>query len=790
MAMKFALGQAVPRTEDPRLLTGRGRYTDDFVLPRLAHGYVLRSPHAHAWIRRIDSRAATQIPSVLAVLTGADWAAEGFGAPRPVIPRRRRDGSPMFVPERPALAKDRVLLAGEPVAFIVAETLNLAKDAAERIAVDYEPLRSVAATEAALAADAPVLWPECGDNECFFFTLGDKRAVETAFASAYHITRLDLVFNRVTAATMEPRGCIAEWDDRLGRYTLHVGTQRPHTARADLARRILHIPETQLRVVAGEVGGSFGMKGGHYPEYALALWASREVGRPVKWIAERGEGMLSDDHDRDHLSAAALALDRDGRFLGLSARNVSNIGAYLAPGGIISPTMHLGGLAGTYTTPAIYVEVSAVFTNTTSLGPYRGSGRPEASYIVERLIDNAAREMGIDRAELRRRNTVPAAAMPFKTGLVYTLDCGQFGANLETALAMAEYNGFEGRRAEARRQGRLRGIGLANIIEQTSQAQGETVMVRLDPGGTVTLIPGSISHGQGHETMYKILLSDRLGIDADAIRVMPSDTDLAPDGGGTYASRTAVLGGSAAALAVDKIIRKAKQIAAHALEAAEVDIEFAGGSFRVTGTDRALSLADVAQAAYVPSRLPPGLETGLYEVASFSPEIPNFPNGCHVCEVEIDLETGATEVLRYVVVDDVGTVINRLTLEGQIHGGVAQGIGQAFTERLVYDPSSGQLLTGSLLDYGLPRADEVPAFELDENPVPTRTNPLGVKGAGEAGNVGALAAIMNAVVDALSPLGITHLDMPATPEKVWRAIRAAQHGAGVHWRWEFQRLTS
>jgi aerobic carbon-monoxide dehydrogenase large subunit len=771
--MKFALGQAVPRTEDPRLLTGRGRYTDDFVLPRVAHAHVLRSPHAHARIRSVDIRGAQQMPGVLAVLTGEDWAAEKFGAPRPVIPRQRRDGSPMFVPSRMALAKDLAMLVGDPVAFIVGESVDLAKDAAERIAIEYEPLPSVTATEEALLPGAPKLWAECRDNECFFFTLGDKRAVEAAFTRAHHISRLKLVFNRVTAATMEPRGCIGEWDDRLGRFTLYVGTQRPHGARADLARRILHIPETQLRVVAGEVGGSFGMKGGHYPEYALALWASRKIGRPVKWIAERSEGMLTDDHDRDHVSEAELALDRDGHFLALRARNISTIGAYLAPGGIISPTMHLGGLAGTYTTPAIYVEVSAVFTNTTSIGPYRGSGRPEASYIVERLIDTAAREIGIDRAELRRRNTVPANAMPFKTGLVYTLDCGAFGENLERALAMADYAGFEGRREEARGRGQLRGIGFANIIEQTSQAQGETVMVRLDPGGTVTVIPGSISHGQGHETMYKILLSHRLGLDAADLRVMHSDTDLAPDGGGTYASRTAVLGGSAATMAANKIIAKARKIAAHALEAAEDDIEFSDATFRVVGTDRTVSLQEVAAAAYVPSRLPEGLETGLYEVASFSPEIPNFPNGCHVCEVEIDPETGTTRVLRYVVVDDVGTVINQLTLEGQIHGGVAQGIGQAFTEHLVYDPHSGQLLTGSLLDYGLPRADEVCSFELDENPVPTKTNPLGVKGAGEAGNVGALAAIMNAAVDALSPLGITHIDMPATPEKVWRAIRVA-----------------
>jgi carbon-monoxide dehydrogenase large subunit len=770
---KYALGQAVPRTEDPRLLTGRGRYTDDVVLPRMCHAHVLRSPHAHARIRGIDVRAAQQMPGVLAVFTGADWAAEGYGFFRPMLPRTRRDGTPMFVAPRPALARDRAMLVGDPVAFVVAETVDLAKDAAERIAVEYEPLPSVTATDAARGSPTK-LWDGCADNETFFFTLGNKQAVDAAFAKAHHVTTLRLVFNRITAATMEPRGCVGDYDPRYERYTLYLGTQRPHGTRADMARRVLNIPETQLRVVAGDVGGSFGMKGGHFPEYPLALWASRKVGRPVKWISERSEGMLTDDHDRDHISDAALALDKDGRFLGLRVHNISNIGAFLAPGGIISPTAHVGGLAGTYTTPAIYIEVSAVFSNTTSIGPYRGSGRPEASYIVERLIDNAAREMGIDRAELRRRNTVPASAMPFKTGLIYTLDCGEFEENLNRALTMADYAGFERRRAEARARGRLRGIGMANIIEQTSQTFGETVMIKFDPGGTVTVIPGSISHGQGHETMYKIILSDKLGIDADDIRVMNSDTDLAPDGGGTFASRTAVLGGSAATIAADKIIAKARKIAAHAMEASEHDIEFTDGLFRVVGTDRTLPLKEVAQSAYVPSRLPAGLETGLYETASFSPEIPNFPNGCHVCEVEIDPDTGTTEVLRYVVVDDVGTVINQLTLEGQIHGGVAQGVGQCFTERLVYDPESGQLLTGSFMDYGMPRAADMCDFEMDENPVPTKTNPLGVKGAGEAGNVGALAAIMNAVVDALAPLGIAHIDMPATPEKVWRAIQAAR----------------
>ncbi len=769
---QFALGQSVPRTEDPRLLKGRGKYLDDLTLPMECRAFVLRSPHAHAKILRIDTSAAVSMPGVLAVFTGEDWAAEGFGHLPPLWPRKRRDGSPLFVQPRPALALGRAVLVGDPVAFVVAETFVQAKDAAEQIMVDYEALASFTATERA-GAGAPAIWEGCPDNETFFYPLGDKKAVDAAFERAEHVTRLRVVINRVTAATMEPRGCIGDYDERDDRYTLHTGTQRPHATRHDLACHVLHIPETSLRVVAGEVGGSFGMKGGHYPEYALSLWASRKVGRPVKWVSERSEGLASDDHDRDHISEAELALDRDGRFLALRARNVSNIGAYLMPGGLISPTAHLGGLAGTYTTPAIYVEVSGIFSNTSCNGPYRGSGRPEASYILERLIDNAAREMRIDRAELRRRNTIASERMPFRTGLVYVYDCGDFRGNLERALQLSGYGEFESRRAEARTRGRLRGIGIANIIEQTSQAFGEAVQVRFDPQGGVTVVPGSISHGQGHETMYKILLSDRLGIAEERIRVARNDTDLAADGGGTFASRTAVLGGSAASMAADKIIAKGKRIAAHLLETAAADIEFERGSFRVGGTDRCLALDEVVRAAFQRAKIPADLETGLAESAAFTPEIPNFPTGCHICEVEIDPETGKTEVLRYTVVDDVGTVINKLTLEGQIHGGVGQGVGQCFTEHMIYDPESGQLLTGTFMDYGMPRASDMCSFDMENHPVPTRTNPLGAKGAGEAGNVGALAAIMNAVVDALSPLGVRHIDMPATPHRVWRAIREA-----------------
>ena len=774
---KYALGQPVPRTEDPRLLRGRGRYVDDIVLPWMGHACVVRSPHAHARIARIDTAAARAMTGVLSVLTGEDWASDDLGHVRPTWPRFRRDGSPIFYGPRPALASAQVRVVGDPVALVVAETLVQARDAAEQILVDYEPLPAETDTARIGARSATAVWPGCPDNESFFYPLGDKKAVEAAFERAHHVSRLRLVINRVTAATMEPRACIGDFDPREERYTLYTGTQRPHSTRNEIASMVLRIPETRLRVVAGDVGGSFGMKGSHYPEYVLCLWASRRLGRPVKWVSERSEGLASDDHDRDHISDAALALDRDGRFLALRLSNVSNLGAYITSSSMISATAHLGGLAGTYTTPAIYAEVAGVFSNTATNGPYRGSGRPEASYILERVIDNAARELNIDRAELRRRNTIPTEAMPYKTGLVYHYDCGDFRGNLERSLELAGYASFEERRAEARVRGRLRGIGIANIIEQTSQAFGEAVQVRFDPQGCVTVVPGSISHGQGHDTMYKILVSDRFGIDADNIRVATCDTDVSADGGGTFASRTAVLGGTAATMAMDKIVEKGKRIAAHLLEAAAADMEFERGTFRVSGTDRSLALLDVVQAAFLRSKLPADVETGLTESAEFTPEIPNFPTGCHICEVEVDPETGSTEVLRYSVVDDVGTVINPLTFEGQIHGGIGQGVGQAFSEHIVYDPDSGQLLTGSFMDYGMPRAADMCSFELENHPVPTKTNPLGAKGAGEAGNVGALAAIMNAVVDALSPLGVKHIDMPATPDRVWRAIQEARRTA-------------
>ena len=767
------MGQSVPRTEDPRLLRGGGRYVDDIRLPNECHAYMLRSPHAHARIIKIECEAAVNMPGIVKIFTGKDWEKDGHGQHPPGHTRARRDGKPVYCPTRPAIANETVMVTGDIVAVIVAESVNDAKDAAELIVIEYDPLPILVDGPKARQNDSPILYEDCPDNESYFYQAGDKEAVETALNTAHHVTRLRTQINRITANTMEPRACIGEYDFRFNRYILYGGTQRPHLLRKTLAQNVFNVPETAVKVIIPDVGGSFGMKGGHAPEFHACLWAARKTGRPVRWVCERSDGLMTDYHDRDQVTDAQLALDKNGVFLALKVSNICNIGAWLDPGGTISPAGHLGGLAATYKTPLIYAEASAVFTNTSANGPFRGSGRPEAAYVIERLIDNAARELEMDRAEIRRRNIVPPQEMPFKTGLIYTLDCGEFGANMENTLGMADYGDFENRRKRAKDSGKFLGLGIANFIEQTAQMDGETVAVQFDQSGTVTVIPGSVDHGQGHDTMYKIVVSDALGIDQEDIRVSYGDTDSLPFGGGTYASRTAILGSSAAVRAIDKIIEKGTKISAHILEAAEEDINFKSGKFEIAGTDKSISVQEVARTAYRREDLPKDMELGLYESDTFVPGTPTFPNGCHVCEVEIDPETGVTAITRYSVTDDVGTVINALTLEGQIHGGIGQGVGQAFTEGIVYD-GEGQLLTGSFLDYGMPRADDMCSFELSNNPVPTTLNPIGAKGAGEAGNVGALAAIMNAVVDALSPLGIRNLDMPATPEKVWQSIQAAK----------------
>ena len=771
---EFAIGQPVSRLEDPRLLKGLGRYVDDLNLAGQAFASILRSPHAHARILAIDTGEAAAMPGVLGVLTGEDCAADGLGQLPCDQARLRRDGSDMYRPPRPVLAQGRVRVVGDYVAMVVAETAAQARDAAERIAVDYEPLPAVVSPDAAAAEGAPLLWDDCPGNECFFHEDGDRDATDAAFAAAELVVERRFVISRVTAAPLGPRGCIGEYDPSLERFTLHTGVQQAHLLRMHLARTVFGIPETRMRVVAPDIGGSFGLYSNVYPENALVLWAARRFARPVKWTAERSECMLSDDSARDCVSDAALALDGDGRFLALRCRSYANLGAYLSLRGPLPPVVNLGTLAGTYTTPAIHVRVSGMFTNTFCTSPYRGAGRPEASTVLEQLIDEAARRLDIDPAELRRRNTISADAMPYRTALTFTYDSGDFEKNLDDALALAGYAGFPARRAEAARRGRLRGIGISNTVHRAAGLELEAAQIRFDASGTATLMLGSVHHGQGHATTFTQIVCDRLGLSPESVRYVSGDTDMVTFGRGSFASRSAALGGSAVALAADKVVEKGRIVAAALLEAAPEDIDFAEGAFTVSGTDRSVDIVEVAGAAYAPHRLPLDIEPGLDETAMFRPGALTFPNGCHVAEVEIDPETGALEIAAYAVVDDFGTILNPLLLEGQIHGGLAQGIGQALMEEVAFDAATGQLLAGSFMDYCMPRADDLPSFLAAFNELPTAVNPVGVKGAGEAGAVGALPATMNAVVHALAPLGVAHVPMPATPGRIWQAIRAAR----------------
>jgi carbon-monoxide dehydrogenase large subunit len=776
------IGQSLPRSEDLRLVRGLGRYTDDIQLPGQAALVVLRSPHAHATITRIDTRAAAAAPGVLAVLTGEDAARAGFGTFSSRVIRKKPDGSgPNVVPPYRMLALGRARMVGDPVVAVIAETVAQAKDAAELVGVDYDPLPSVTDTAAAAQPGAPRLWDDIPDNRVFVHEHGDRAAVEAAFARAAHVARFDFTVNRVTAASMEPRGALGVWDPSEQRYTLYASLQSPHQIRSELADRIFKIPNHQLRVVAPDVGGGFGMKGSPFPELALVLWAARTVGRPVKWIAERTEGLACDHHARDNVSRAELALDKDGKFLALRVALVCNLGAYLSVSGIHCPTNNLGGLAGVYTTPHIYVHASGVVTNTSPTSAYRGAGRPEATYALERVIDIAARDLKRDPAELRRRNLIPAAAMPYDTKFIFKYDSGDFAKNLDMALELGEWQSFEARRAEAQKRGKLRGIGIANPIEIAGGPPDvpleEGAEIRFDPAGGVTVLMGTHNHGQGHETTFRQIMVDVLGVPFDKIRIVCGDTDQVIHGKGTFGSRSMSSGGSALVRAAEKIIARGKRLAAHLLEAAEADLEFADGSFRVAGTDKAIDIVEVAKASYRIATLPRDLEVGLTEAAVVVPAGPTYPNGTHVCEVEIDPETGVVEIARYSVVDDVGVMVNPLIVKGQIHGGVAQGVGQVLLENIAYDPASGQLLSGSFMDYAMPRADDLPSIAIASHEVPAKTNPLGVKGAGEAGTIGALPAAMSAILDALRPLGVAHLDMPATPERVWRAIRGARRQA-------------
>jgi carbon-monoxide dehydrogenase large subunit len=765
---EFAIGQSVTRFEDPRLLKGGGRYVDDIVLPGMAFGYVLRSSHAHARIRSIRTDAAKAAPGVLAVLTGADWEASGWGDLPVPAGLKRRDGSPMYRPRYPALVKDRARWVGDYVAFVVAETKHQAADAAELIEVDYEPLPAVVGTAEAAKPGAPLVWDDCKDNICFVQILGNKAATDAAFAKAAHVVKQHLVINRVTTASMEPRGSIGDYNATTGHYTIYTTLQRAHPFRNEL-KNVLKVPESRIRVVCGDIGGSFGMKSAVYNEVALVLLASKVTGRPVKWTSTRSEAFLSDAQARDNVTDAELALDKDGNFLGFRAFSTVNAGAYLQTG-FQAYTANLGTLAGVYRTPAMHVESTAVFTHTHPCRPYRGNGRPEAAYVIERMVDLAADALKMDPAELRRKNYIAPTAMPFKTSLIFTYDCGEFEKSMDMALKLADAAGFAKRRAEAKRRGKLRGLGLSNTIERAAAAGFEGAEIRFDRSGSVQMLSGSINQGQGHETTFKQVVADRLGIHPDEIEYIQGDTDKVFFGEGTGGSRSATMSGSAFHNAAEKIIVKAKAIAAHNLKVDVADVNFADGIFSSAKTNQTMTMKEVAEAAVSPAKVPKDMELGLNANAVFNVNVENFPNGCHICELEIDPETGQVEIVRYSVVDDVGTVINPLLLKGQIVGGVAMGVGQILLEDIHFD-SAGQLVTGSFMDYAMPRARDFSPIEIKSNPVPTRTNPLGVKGAGEAGCVGALPAVANALVDALSEFGVRHIEMPATPERVWRALR-------------------
>jgi carbon-monoxide dehydrogenase large subunit len=771
---QFSIGQSVRRREDPRLLKGRGRYFDDLKLADQLHAAIVRSPHAHADIKSIDVRPALQMPGIHVVLTGKDYEADGLGTMPSMAIYKKRDGGPMYLPYRPAIAVDRVRHVGYPVAVVVADTLDQARDAAEHIAIDYAPRPAVVSAEEAFQPGAPQLYDDCPNNESYFYQAGDKTKSDAAFAAAAHVVEQRLVINRVTANTLEPRGVSGEYDRGTGRYTLHCGFQRPWLFRNAIAETTMNIPEAELRLITGDIGGSYGLRGSIYPEIILMLWAAKRAGRAVKWTCTRNEAHISDDDARDNIVDAALALDKDGKFLGVRIRSFGNLGAYVSFRGAMPPVVNIGTVCGVYTTPAAHVAISGMLTNTHCTSPYRGAGRPEASYMIERLIDIAADQMSIDPAELRRRNTIPPDRMPYKTPLTFTYDSGRFEENMDRAMTLGDWSAFETRRKDAARRGKLRGIGLSNTIEQAADPTIETAEIRFDPLGGMTFVTGSISHGQGHNTIQTQMLVDRLGVDPDRIKFIQGDTDAVAFGMGTGGSRSTTMSGGAIVMVSDKVIAKGKKLAAHMLEAAESDLEFKDGRFAIAGTDRSIGIHDVAKAAFELGKLPKGMEPGLYETATYRANSGNFPNGAHVCEVEIDPDTGVTELIRYSVVDDVGTVINPMLVKGQIMGGIAQGIGQVLMEDKAYDAQSGQVIAGSFMDYAMPRAGHFCPVVIEDNPVPTPTNPLGVKGAGEAGTVGSLSAGVNAIVDALSVLGIRHIDTPCTPYRVWQAIQRAK----------------
>ena len=781
------IGASVKRKEDLRFLSGRGQYVDDINRPGQSYAWILRSPHAHARIRSIDSAAAAAMPGVLAIYTSADMTAIGG------IPCgwqiHNKDGSPMAEPKHPVLAEGKVRHVGDPIAVVVAEKRSQARDAAEAILVDFEPLPAVTATTAALGAGASLVHDEVAGNLCYDWHIGEKAAVDAAFARAAHRVVFETTNNRLVPNAMEPRSAVGDYDTTTGEHTLYTTSQNPHVIRLLMGAFVLQIPESRLRVVAPDVGGGFGSKIYHYAEEAIVTWAAAKLGRPVKWTADRTESFMSDAHGRDHVTRAELALDKDGTFLALHVATQANMGAYLSTFAPCVPTyLYATLLSGVYSTPAIYAEVKAVFTHTVPVDAYRGAGRPEATYLLERLVDVAAKQCGFDRVELRRRNFIATDAFPYQTPVALQYDSGDYFSTLNQALETAGWAGFEARRAESAKRGKLRGIGISTYLEACGIAPSAVVgslgaraglyevgTIRVHPTGSVTVLTGAHSHGQGHETTFAQLVCEKLGVPVAQVEVVHGDTAKVPFGMGTYGSRSLAVGGSAMEKAMDKIIAKGKRIAAHLMEASVEDIEFDRGTFRVAGTDKAKALAEISLAAYVPHNYPiEELEPGLEETAFYDPKNFTYPGGCHIAEVEIEKETGQVHLLNFTAVDDVGRVINPMIVEGQVQGGVAQGVGQALLENCIYD-DAGQLISASMMDYTMPRADDLAPVSVATHTTLCTHNPLGVKGCGEVGAIGSPPAVINAVVDALRDYGVNHIEMPATAPKIWSIIHRSTH---------------
>ncbi|MGG5889281.1 xanthine dehydrogenase family protein molybdopterin-binding subunit [Falsiroseomonas sp. HC035] len=785
------IGASLRRKEDFRFLQGRGQYTDDINRPGQTHAVMLRSPHAHARIEGIDTSAARAMPGVKAVFVGADMAAESIGGIPCGWQIHNKDGTPMAEPMHPALAVDRVRHVGDPVAVVIAETRSQARDAAEAIIVDYAPLPAVSGTVEAIKPGAPQVHDTAPGNLCYDWHIGDKAAQEAAFARAARVVKFETTNNRLVPNAMEPRVAIGDYDSFSGDYTLYTTSQNPHVIRLLMGAFVLHIPESKLRVVAPDVGGGFGSKIYHYAEEAIVTWAAGKVKRPIKWTCDRSEAFMSDAHGRDHVSTAELALDAEGKILGLKVHTLANMGAYLSTFAPCVPTyLYATLLSGVYATPVIYAEVKAVFTNTVPVDAYRGAGRPEATYLLERLMDVAAAEAGLDKVEFRRRNFIRPDQFPYQTPVALQYDSGDYHSTLDMALKASEWEGFEARRAEAKARGKLRGIGISTYVEACGIAPSAVVgslgaraglyevgVIRVHPTGSVTVLTGAHSHGQGHETTFAQLVADKLGVPTANVDIVHGDTAKVPFGMGTYGSRSLAVGGSAMDKAMDKIIAKGKRIAAHLMEASVEDVEFERGTFRVAGTDKTKSLTDISLAAYVPHNYPiDEIEPGLEETAFYDPKNFTYPGGCHICEVEIDPDTGRVQVVNFTAVDDVGRVINPMIVEGQVQGGVAQGIGQALLEAALYDPQ-GQLISGSFMDYTMPRAEDLPNVGVATHTTLCTHNPLGVKGCGEVGAIGSPPAVMNAVVDALKDYGVRHVEMPATPQKIWGIVNAPRVAA-------------